>query len=329
MSKKNLILKIQKADIIDAVKSFTHIKGTIDKSIDDAAARLAYNEAAGDDEYHERMIARSMVKSAEALVADISDMLSGNAEVSSDFESDDSLIIITVQVDARFNSSFKTTLARLCSGYIEDKILYKWWGSLGKTDMAAQCLANINEELTSIRKCFNKLAPEDPGTTIEDTLGEITDATTSSTTETTTESTTDEDTGAVTTVETTTETVWNSDATYTTTTTTVTTTTSTDSDTGATTVVTDTVVKVSANGYDDDANTIVTTTTSETVKSVTTLTEETEEDDMTSYTTQNSTDDDGNAVVTTIKITISSGTKTTITTVTTTYPTTTTTRIVS
>ena len=85
MTKKKLTLTINKSVVIDAVKTDTHIKGTIDKSMDDNASRVAYNESAGDDEYHERKLDRTFVASSENLVAEISDMLSGNSEVSSDF----------------------------------------------------------------------------------------------------------------------------------------------------------------------------------------------------------------------------------------------------
>ena len=44
MTKKKLTLTINKSVVIDAVKTDTHIKGTIDKSMDDNASRIAYNE---------------------------------------------------------------------------------------------------------------------------------------------------------------------------------------------------------------------------------------------------------------------------------------------
>ena len=61
MAKKTLTLTINKNVVIDAVKTDTHIKGTIDKSMDDNASRLGYNEAAGDDEVHERKLERTFV----------------------------------------------------------------------------------------------------------------------------------------------------------------------------------------------------------------------------------------------------------------------------
>ena len=46
MAHKTLTIEILRSVIVDAVKTDTHIKGTIDKSIDEKASRVAYNETA-------------------------------------------------------------------------------------------------------------------------------------------------------------------------------------------------------------------------------------------------------------------------------------------
>lgn len=177
MAKKSLTLIIKRSVIIDAVKSDTHIKGTIDKSMNDNASRVAYNESAGDDEYHERKLARTLIASAENLVAEISDMLSGNSEVSSDF-TDSSVVVIKVDVDARFNSSFSNTLSRLCSEYIENQMLVLWWGAINQ-QQSNFYTSLVASYLNSIRKCFNKMAPSAPKNadgkeeTILDTTGNL------------------------------------------------------------------------------------------------------------------------------------------------------------
>ena len=160
MAKKTLTLTIQRSVIIDAVKSDTHIKGTIDKSMNDNASRVAYNESAGDDEYHERKLSRTLIASAETLVAEISDMLSGNSEVSSDFNNENT-VVVKVDVDARFNSSFADTLSRLCSEFIESQMLVLWWGTINQ-QQAQFYQGLVASYLTSIRKCFNKIAPSAP-----------------------------------------------------------------------------------------------------------------------------------------------------------------------
>lgn len=177
MAKKTLTLTINKNVVIDAVKTDTHIKGTIDKSMDDNASRLGYNEAAGDDEVHERKLERTFVACSENLVAEISDMLSGNSEVSSDF-SKSNQVVIKVEVDARFNSSFANTLSRLCSSYIENDMLILWWGAINQ-NQATFYTQIAAKYLTSIRKCFNKVAPAAPvdsennEVTILDTTGQL------------------------------------------------------------------------------------------------------------------------------------------------------------
>ena len=152
MANKTLTIEILRSVIVDAVKTDTHIKGTIDKSIDEKASRVAYNETAGDEAYHLRKIDRTITASAENLVAEISDMLSGNTEINPDY-SDPSMINISVGVDARFNTSFAPTLARLVL----------WWGAITNGQNQVQFYSQLsNSYLNYIRKCFNKVAPAAP-----------------------------------------------------------------------------------------------------------------------------------------------------------------------
>ena len=162
MANKTLTIEILRSVIVDAVKTDTHIKGTIDKSIDEKASRVAYNETAGDEAYHLRKIDRTITASAENLVAEISDMLSGNTEINPDY-SDPSKIKISVGVDARFNTSFAPTLARLSSEYITNYVLVLWWGAITNGQNQVQFYSQLsNSYLNYIRKCFNKVAPAAP-----------------------------------------------------------------------------------------------------------------------------------------------------------------------
>ena len=165
-----MTLTLQRSVIMDAVKTDTHIKGTIDKSADGNSSVVAYNETAGDDEHHERKLDRTLVSSTEKLVSEISDMLSGNSNVSSSYTG--TTVVITVGVDSRFNSSFSDTLSRLCSEYITNTMLELWWITInGNLSQSYGSIASTI--LTSIRKCFNKVAPSDPGETLLDTKGSI------------------------------------------------------------------------------------------------------------------------------------------------------------
>ena len=180
MANKALTIDIIRSVIVDAVKTDTHIKGTIDKSLDEKASRVAYNETAGDEEYHLRKIDRTITASAENLVAEISDMLSGNAQVTPDYTSDTEKIKISVGVDARFNTSFAPTLARLSSEYITNYVLVLWWGAITNGQNQVQFYNSLAQSyLNSIRKCFNKMAPaapvdkENKKVTILDTTGQF------------------------------------------------------------------------------------------------------------------------------------------------------------
>ena len=180
MENKTLTIEILRYVIVDAVKTDPHIKGTIDKSIDEKASRVAYNETAGDEAYHLRKIDRTITASAENLVAEISDMLSGNTEINPDY-SDPSKIKISVGVDARFNTSFAPTLARLSSEYITNYVLVLWWGAITNGQNQVQFYSQLsNSYLNYIRKCFNKVAPAAPtkkGTDGKDVEASILDTT--------------------------------------------------------------------------------------------------------------------------------------------------------
>lgn len=177
MANKTLTFEIVRSVIIDAVKTDTHIKGTIDKSADANAAQVAYNETIGDESHHARKIDRAITAYSETLVAEISDMLAGNSTISTDY-SDNTKIKVSVGVDERFNTSFASTLARLGSEYITNKVLVSWYGSISRSNEVAFYESLSQTNLLSIRKCFNKLAPAAPtsdgkAVTILDSTGSV------------------------------------------------------------------------------------------------------------------------------------------------------------
>ena len=159
---KTITLNILRSVVMDGVKIDTHIRGLIDKSIDEKASRVAYNETAGDEAHHLRKIDRTITASAAHLVAEISDMLSGNTTITPDY-SDATKIKISVGVDARFNTSFAPTLARLSSEYITNYVLVLWFGAITNGQNQVQFYSQLaSTYLNSIRKCFNKVAPPAP-----------------------------------------------------------------------------------------------------------------------------------------------------------------------
>ena len=133
---KTMTIEILRSVIIDAVKTETHIKGTIDKSLDEKASRVAYNQTAAADAHH--------------------------ARISTNFP-DTAKISISVGVDDRFNTSFASTIARLGSEYITHKVLVTWYGAISTGANQVPFYENLAQvNLNSIRKCFNKKAPTAP-----------------------------------------------------------------------------------------------------------------------------------------------------------------------
>lgn len=159
---KTMTIEILRPVIEDAVATETNIKGVMDKSIDEKTVQAAYNEMIGDEAHYKRKIDRLITAHAESLVAEMSNMLSGNSNIATSY-TDPTKIVITVGVDGRFNSSFSSTLARLGSEYITNKVLVAWFGIIPTAQGNVPFYENLAQTyLLNIRKCFNKLAPEAP-----------------------------------------------------------------------------------------------------------------------------------------------------------------------
>lgn len=158
--KLNLVLSL----ILEAVKAETHIKGQIDRAIDEKAAKVAYQEEAGDEQFHERKLMRGIYTSLDALKTEIAPYLAsyggtqGDNMVSVVNEATDS-ITITLEVSNSFNTSFTDSLARLCSKYIEDSTLVLWWGTFNGTQAQYYTALQAADSL-AIAKCFVKKAPQ-------------------------------------------------------------------------------------------------------------------------------------------------------------------------
>ena len=60
---------IIKALAVEAVKSETYIKGSIDVASNQGATKLGFNETAGDIEVHERKLSKDFVRGVERLKA--------------------------------------------------------------------------------------------------------------------------------------------------------------------------------------------------------------------------------------------------------------------
>lgn len=164
---KTIRLNIIKSTIIDTIKSETFIKGLVDKATDDRASMIAYQEAAGDDAFHERKLERIINQSAERLSTLLGDWLSNEVSNKSGDNSviidtsDAARIVFDLKVTDRFNESYTTTLARLSSQYIENQSLVLWWTPINDKQ-AALYDSLLKSTIDDIQRCFNKVAPKAP-----------------------------------------------------------------------------------------------------------------------------------------------------------------------
>ena len=162
-------MTLLKSVILEAVKGETLIKGRVDKATDDKASALAYQEEAGDEHFHERKLLRTMHTSLSKLKSKIGDYLEGYYSDSGDniygeIENDNDSIELDMLVSERFNESFLDPLAKLCSKFIEDHMLYLWWGTFNQKQADFYRVLWMSD-LDDIMNCFTKTAPSVPAFT--------------------------------------------------------------------------------------------------------------------------------------------------------------------
>lgn len=161
---KTLVLSLDRALIIEGVKADTYITGEIDKSADAVKnAALAYNEQAGDDNYHERKLIRTLRGAVAKFEANLAEFVDTSAEnsITNTLPSTTDLnptFTISVKVSDRYNSGLAEPMSALAMEYIINMMLYAWWQSI-KPNLAKDYIAFANESLTAIRLCLAKTAP--------------------------------------------------------------------------------------------------------------------------------------------------------------------------
>lgn len=158
---------------VNSAKNETFQKGLIDKAADQKNVTLAFHESAGDDQFHERMLARGFFTQCEMLKTWFAEYLVGGGFpadtplVSS--EEVDGGVEITLCVSDRFNKGYVKTLARLSQKYVEDRMVHLWWAT--SDEKKAAFYAKLAEEdLAGITQCFNKTAPSAPDYNFPDTI---------------------------------------------------------------------------------------------------------------------------------------------------------------
>jgi hypothetical protein len=152
-----LTITIPKAAVVEAVKGDTYITSSVDRGADSVKnAGVAYNEAAGDDTYHDKKIDR-LIKGAvskfAAELAEFVDTASGSITVAISTD-----ITITMTVTSRYNSGLADPLSGIAQDYIVNMAIYGWWMSI-KPELAKNFAALATDALVYVRKCFAKTAP--------------------------------------------------------------------------------------------------------------------------------------------------------------------------
>ena len=179
-----LTLTLSASDIKKAVKSDTYITGQIDKSADSVKnAALAYNEAAGDDSYHEVKIYRTMKGAVAKFEANMVEYVDpGSGSVVADTLSTttaDTTFYISIPVGSRFYAAFADTLSVLAQEYIINIMLYTWWQSI-KPALAKDYYQFAQESLIMVTKTLSKTPPETSMADYTDVTGEVAGGGTSS-----------------------------------------------------------------------------------------------------------------------------------------------------
>ena len=171
-----LTLSLNKKNIISSVKADTYITGLIDKSQDTVAnSALAYNEQAGDDQYHEVKLYRTLrasVAKFEANMAEFVDTSDPAAAISNNLSKENDTFEIELNVGSRFNKAFRNTLASLAEDYLINMMLYTWWQSV-KPTLAKDYLEFAANAIVDVRKCLAKSAPQSTMANFDDVKGTV------------------------------------------------------------------------------------------------------------------------------------------------------------
>lgn len=174
---KVLTLNLNAHEIKLAVKSDSYITGQIDKSADMVKnAALAFNEQAGDEQYHEMKLYRTMkgaLAKLEAQIAEYVETSDPNSTVSDTLTSaSTTTFTITITVGNRTSGAFVTTMAYLAQEYIVNMMLYTWWQPI-KPALAKDYIGFATDNIVDLRRCLAKSAPAAADATYDDISGSV------------------------------------------------------------------------------------------------------------------------------------------------------------
>lgn len=152
-----LTITIPKAAVVEAVKGDTYITSSVDRGADSVKnAGVAYNEAAGDDTYHDKKIDRLIKSATSKFAAELAEFVdTGSGSITVAISTN---ITITMTVTSRYNSGLAGPLSGIAQDYIVNMAIYGWWMSI-KPELAKNFAALATDALVYVRKCFAKTAP--------------------------------------------------------------------------------------------------------------------------------------------------------------------------
>lgn len=174
-TRKKITLTLRKDLILEAVRTDTYLTGQSEKTIDGANNARSFTEQAGNDQFHERKLQRTLygaVGRFEVELADFIDSSIGQYEdpdhpgetyysidnTLTDAEEEFTIYFFT---SSRFNEGLIKPMSQLAQEYLINKMVAMWWVAM-KPDLANVYTVYANESLASIRKCLTKTSPETP-----------------------------------------------------------------------------------------------------------------------------------------------------------------------
>ena len=153
-----ITLSLKKSLIYEAVKTDTYITGKVEITTDGSQNAKAYNEQAGDDNFHIRKLDRTLrgaVGAFESLLAEFVDASSGS--ITDNLGTGDSFTI-TIVTSSRFNDGLAQPMASLAQEFIINRMIAQWW-TAAKPELSQFYLALSNDNIASVRRCLTKTAP--------------------------------------------------------------------------------------------------------------------------------------------------------------------------
>lgn len=174
---RTLTLNLNAHEIKLAVKSDSYITGQIDKSADMVKnAALAFNEQAGDEQYHEMKLYRTMkgaLAKLESQIAEYVETSDPNASISDTLTSSSTVqFAVVITVGSRTSAAFVNTMAYLAQEYIINMMLYTWWQPI-KPALAKDYIGFAADNLLDIKRCLAKSAPSASGASYDDISGSV------------------------------------------------------------------------------------------------------------------------------------------------------------